>query len=125
MARGSAARAGSKQSDESEGPRVIAGGADTPGLDRVIHQPVRLAIVSSLAVNESLSFAELRSLLDLTDGNLSVHARKLEEEGYVDCSKGYEGRIPRTDYRLTERGRRALERYLGHMESLIRAVRTD
>jgi DNA-binding MarR family transcriptional regulator len=84
---------------------------------------VRLGIVSALAVHESLAFTELRALLQLTDGNLSVHARKLEEAGYVACRKSFEGRVPRTDYRLTAAGRRALERYLDHMEALIRATR--
>ena len=79
--------------------------------------------MSALAVNESLSFTDLRDLLDATDGNLSVHARKLEEAGYVACSKGFSGRVPRTEYRLTVPGRRALERYLDHMEALIRATR--
>jgi DNA-binding PadR family transcriptional regulator len=84
---------------------------------------MRLAIVSALAVNESLSFNELKRLLETTDGNLSVHARKLEEAGYVTCSKTFEGRVPRTEYRLSAAGRRALERYLEHMEALIRATR--
>ena len=92
-------------------------------LDRLIHERMRLAIVSALAVNESLSFNELKGLLETTDGNLSVHARKLEEAGYVDCTKTFEGRVPRTDYRLSAAGRRALERYLSHMEALIRATR--
>jgi DNA-binding HxlR family transcriptional regulator len=101
------------------------GGAspDPLELDRLIHERMRLAIVSALAVNESLSFNELKQLLDTTDGNLSVHARKLEEAGYVGCSKTFEGRVPRTEYRLTAAGRRALERYLAHMEALIRATR--
>jgi DNA-binding MarR family transcriptional regulator len=84
---------------------------------------MRLAIVSALAVNESLTFNELKRLLDTTDGNLSVHARKLEDAGYVQCSKSFEGRVPRTEYRLAPEGRRALERYLEHMEALIRATR--
>jgi DNA-binding PadR family transcriptional regulator len=84
---------------------------------------MRLAMVSALAVNESLSFNELKQLLDTTDGNLSVHARKLEEAGYVTCTKTFEGRVPRTEYRLSAAGRRALERYLEHMEALIRATR--
>jgi DNA-binding transcriptional ArsR family regulator len=92
-------------------------------LDRLIHERMRLAIVSALAVNESLSFNELKRLLETTDGNLSVHARKLEDAGYVDCTKTFEGRVPRTDYRLSDDGRRALERYLSHMEALIRATR--
>jgi DNA-binding transcriptional ArsR family regulator len=92
-------------------------------LDRVIHERMRLAIVSALAVNPSLSFNELKQLLDTTDGNLSVHARKLEEAGYLHCSKSFEGRTPRTEYELTGPGRQALERYLAHMEALIRATR--
>ena len=100
------------------------GAASAPlELDRLIHERMRLAIVSALAVNESLSFNELKRLLDTTDGNLSVHARKLEEAGYVTCSKTFEGRVPRTEYRLSAAGRRALERYLEHMEALIRATR--
>jgi DNA-binding transcriptional ArsR family regulator len=102
----------------------IRGGSAVPAdLDRVIHERVRLAIVSALAVNESLSFNALKTLLNLTDGNLSVHARKLEEAGYVHCLKFFEGRIPRTEFRLTAQGRKALERYLAHMEALIRATR--
>ena len=105
--------------------RSIAGGAETaaPELDRLIHERVRLAIVSALAVNESLAFNELKDMLSLTDGNLSVHARKLEEAGYVACTKSFEGRVPKTEYKLTAAGRSALERYLGHMESVIRAAR--
>jgi DNA-binding HxlR family transcriptional regulator len=101
------------------------GGAapDPLELDRLIHERMRLAIVSALAVNETLSFNELKRLLDTTDGNLSVHARKLEEAGYVTCTKTFEGRVPRTEYRLSAAGRRALERYLEHMEALIRATR--
>jgi DNA-binding transcriptional ArsR family regulator len=92
-------------------------------LDRVIHDRTRLAIMSTLAVNDSLSFTELRALTDTTDGNLSVHARKLEEAGYVRCDKSFAGRTPRTDFALTASGRRALEKYLDHMEALIRATR--
>ena len=99
-----------------EAPRVSI------ALDRLIHERMRLAIVSALAVNESLSFIELRDLIGATDGNLSVHARKLEEGGYVDCQKSFEGRVPRTDYRLTRHGRDALERDLAHMEGIIQAV---
>jgi DNA-binding MarR family transcriptional regulator len=94
-----------------------------PELDRLIHERVRLGIASALAVNESLSFQELKKLLNTSDGNLSVHARKLEDAGYVACSKSFDGRVPKTEYRLTAAGRRALERYLDHMESLIRAAR--
>jgi DNA-binding MarR family transcriptional regulator len=105
--------------------RAVVGGAEdgAPELDRLIHERVRLGIVSALAVNPSLSFNELKDMLGLTDGNLSVHARKLEEAGYVDCSKSFEGRMPRTEFRLTDEGRRALLAYLNHMESLIQAVR--
>ena len=92
-------------------------------LDRLIHERVRLAIVSALAVNESLTFNELKQLLNTTDGNLSVHARKLEEAQYVVCHKFFDGRVPKTEYRLTAAGRRALEGYLNHMESVIRATR--
>ena len=92
-------------------------------LDRLIHERLRLAIVSSLAVNESLTFNELKHLLGATDGNLSVHARKLEEGGYVECLKSFDGRVPRTEFRLTNAGRHALERYLTHMEGLIRSTR--
>ena len=103
---------------------VRGGGAAVPlELDRLIHERMRLAIVSALAVNKSLSFNELKHLLETTDGNLSVHARRLEEAGYVVCTKTFEGRVPRTDYRLSDAGRRALERYLSHMEGLIRATR--
>jgi len=97
--------------------------ATAPKLDRLIHERLRLGILSALSVNESLTFNELKRLLDSTDGNLSVHARKLEEAGYLTATKSFEGRIPRTDYRLTAIGRRALERYLDHMEALIHAMR--
>jgi DNA-binding transcriptional ArsR family regulator len=97
---------------------------DSPlALDRLIHERLRLGIVSALAVNEALTFVELKRLLKTTDGNLSVHARKLEEAGYVSCTKEFEGRTPRTEYRLTRAGRLALERYLEHMEALIKATR--
>lgn len=92
-------------------------------LDRLIHERVRLGIVSALAVNDALTFNELKTLLKTTDGNLSVHARRLEEAQYVTCNKSFSGRIPKTEYRLTATGRRALERYLDHMEALIRATR--
>ncbi len=102
---------------------VITGNATSPlALDRLIHERVRLAIVSSLAVHDMLSFNDLKALLDTTDGNLSVHARKLEEAHYITCTKGYDGRIPRTEYRLTATGSAALETYLAHMEALIRRV---
>lgn len=92
-------------------------------LDRFIHERMRLGIVSALAVNDHLSFNDLKKLLKTTDGNLSVHARKLEEAGYVSCEKYFEGRMPKTEYRLTPPGRRALERYLDHMEAIIQATR--
>ncbi len=92
-------------------------------LDRLIHERTRLGIVSALAANESVSFSDLKALLGTTDGNLSVHARKLEEAQYIACTKSFRNRVPRTEYRLTAAGRRALERYLNHMEALIRAAR--
>jgi len=106
--------------------RATPGGAQTAlsgEFDRLIHERIRLGIVSALAVNRSLTFNELKGLLKTTDGNLSVHARKLEEAGYVVCTKSFDGRLPRTEYRLAPAGRRALERYLQHMEALIRATR--
>ena len=99
------------------------GGLRAAELDRLIHERVRLGIVSALAVNDSLSFIQLKALLKTTDGNLSVHARRLEEAQYITCTKSFEGRIPKTEYRLTAAGRRALERYLDHMEALIHATR--
>jgi DNA-binding HxlR family transcriptional regulator len=97
--------------------------ATATDLDRLIHERMRLGIVSALAVNSSLSFNELKQLMKTTDGNLSVHARKLEDAGYIACTKTFEGRVPKTEYALTSVGRRALERYLDHMEALIRATR--
>ena len=93
------------------------------GLERTIHERIRLGMVSALAVNPSLTFPELKQLLDVTDGNLSIHARKLEEAGYIACEKGFDGRIPRTEYRITAEGRKALELYFDHMEALIEAAR--
>ena len=92
-------------------------------LDRLIHERLRLGIVSALAVNERLTFNELKQLLDTTDGNLSVHARKLEDAEYIACEKSFEGRLPRTEYRLTGVGRRALEKYVAHMEAIIKAMK--
>jgi DNA-binding MarR family transcriptional regulator len=94
-----------------------------PELDGLIHERMRLGIVSALAANESLTFGELKELLKTTDGNVSVHARKLEDANYISCAKSFVGRMPKTEYRLTEKGRRALENYLNHMEALIRAAR--
>ena len=124
-----------KAKESAKGPRSLqdarrassraaaSGPASAAELDRLIHERVRLAIVSALAVNESLTFNELKQLLNTTDGNLSVHARKLEEAQYVVCHKFFDGRVPKTEYRLTASGRRALEGYLNHMESVIRATR--
>ena len=105
---------------------AVAGRTGAPGtaeLDRLIHERMRLGIVSALAVNDTLSFNDLKKLMHTTDGNLSVHARKLEDAAYITCTKTFEGRVPRTEYRLTATGRRALERYLDHMEALIKATR--
>ena len=96
---------------------------EIPDFDRLIHEKTRLGIVSALAVNSSLSFNELKAVLKTTDGNVSVHARKLEEAGYLNCKKSFEGRMPRTEYALTAAGKRALEKYLNHMEALIRTAR--
>ncbi len=111
---------------ENKGFEVVSGEAiegAMPELDRLIHERIRLGIVSALAVNDSLTFSDLKALLDTTDGNLSVHARKLEEAEYITCVKSFQGRMPKTDFRLTASGRRSLDRYLNHMESLIRATR--
>jgi len=99
------------------------GAASSLGLDRLIHERVRLGILSALAVNTTLSFNDLKRLMKTTDGNLSVHARKLEDAQYVECAKSFDGRLPRTEYRLTAAGRKALEKYLDHMEALIQATR--
>ncbi len=125
---GSAARARREPSDalpRDEGTplKAVHGDAMTPmALDRLIHERVRLAIVSALAVHESLTFNALKALLETSDGNVSVHARKLEDAGYITCTKGFDGRIPRTEYQLAAAGRTALERYLSHMEALIKRV---
>jgi DNA-binding MarR family transcriptional regulator len=102
----------------------VAGAGEATKLDQLIHERARLAIVSALAANPTLSFPELRTLLGLTDGNLAVHARRLEEAGYVACEKGFAGRVPRTQYRLTAAGRKALDQYIDHMEALLDAART-
>jgi DNA-binding transcriptional ArsR family regulator len=108
---------------DAERPAKVKVQTTAAELDRLIHERVRLAIVSALAVRDSLTFNELKALLKTTDGNLSVHARKLEDADYVTCDKSFEGRVPKTEYRLTALGRRALERYLDHMEALIQATR--
>lgn len=106
-----------------KGPEAVLPGSGACTLDRIIHERLRLGIISALSVNPVLTFAELKTLLSTTDGNLSVHARKLEEAGYIACDKKFEGRLPRTEFRLTTKGRMALEAYLTHMESLIKATR--
>src|SRR3954452_7774974 len=109
--------------DGGEAPRAAYETEGALALDRLIHERMRLGIVSALAVNDSLTFNDLKQLMHTTDGNLSVHARKLEDAKYISCTKSFEGRVPRTEYKLTTAGRRALERYLDHMEALIRATR--
>ncbi len=126
MAKSNLAPRGPEGGDGHQPLHGVSGGEASLGpleLDRLIHERMRLAIVSALAVNESLSFNELKRLLETTDGNLSVHARKLEEAGYIDCTKSFEGRVPKTEYRLNSAGRQALEHYLEHMEALIRRTR--
>ena len=121
---GGAVRGVRKPASAAPGLVPVLGGGPVPSaLDKLIHDRVRLGIISALAVNDRVSFTDLRDLLALTDGNLSVHARKLEDAGYVQCQKGFDGRVPKSEFRLTAAGRRALERYLGHMEALIEATR--
>ena len=116
----------SKREDTTTGPRAekAARTSAAPHLDRLIHERLRLGIISALAANESLTFSDLKSLMNTTDGNLSVHARKLEEAGYIACTKYFDGRLPKTEYKLTAAGRTALQSYLNHMESLIRQMRS-
>jgi len=124
MAKSSTVR--QERAQREEGPSPVRSAASQPvsvPLDRLIHERIRLGIVSALAVNRALTFNELKALLKTTDGNLSVHARKLEEADYILCSKSFDGRLPKTEYRLAPAGRKALERYLDHMEALIRATR--
>jgi DNA-binding HxlR family transcriptional regulator len=128
MAKSSTARQERQQRSRDAGApleavRNPAREATPADLDRLIHERIRLGIVSALAVNRSLTFNELKALLKTSDGNLSVHARKLEEADYIACTKSFDGRLPKTEYRLAAAGRRALERYLNHMEALIRATR--
>lgn len=118
---GRAAAAGPPASANVPAPGKAVSGASS--LDRLIHERMRLAIVSALAGGGTMTFGDLKKVLKTTDGNLSVHGRKLEEAGYVTCMKGFDGRVPRTKYRLTATGRRALHKYLDHMESLIHAMR--
>lgn len=127
MARQSALKNSAQKKRDSATPGLQDVGARAkhlaPGLDRLIHERMRLGIVSALAANESLTFNDLKSLMNTTDGNLSVHARKLEDGGYIACTKSFEGRLPKTEYKLTVAGRRALESYLSHMETIIHQMR--
>ena len=127
MAKHSSAAARRGERTSSPGLKAVPGTREresvAPSLDKVIHERIRLGIVSALAVNERLTFNELKQLLQTTDGNVSVHARKLEDAGYLSCHKSFEGRVPKTEYRLTGAGKKALERYLSHMEALIQATR--
>jgi DNA-binding MarR family transcriptional regulator len=111
------------EKQEADAPRHKGEKRSTLELDRLIHERLRLGIVSALAVNDRLTFNDLKRLLQTTDGNLSVHARKLEDAQYIACEKSFDGRMPRTEYRLTTAGRRAFEKYLAHMEAIIKAVR--
>jgi DNA-binding transcriptional ArsR family regulator len=112
-----------RKSPEETSPRRQPVETKIPDFDRIIHEKTRLAIVSALAVNQSLTFNELKAILKTTDGNVSVHARKLEDANYLTCRKSFEGRMPRTEYSLTAAGKRAFERYLSHMEALIKTAR--
>ena len=123
MAKPAAQKASAQKSPDAKRPAQPAPQQRAVALDRVIHERMRLGIVSALAANDALSFNDLKRLLNTTDGNVSVHARKLEEAAYIDCTKSFQGRMPRTEYRLTQAGRRALEKYLNHMEALIQAMR--
>ena len=126
MARHAAAAARRGERTSSPGLKAVTAReyeSVAPSLDKVIHERIRLGIVSALAVNERLTFNELKQLLQTTDGNVSVHARKLEDAGYLSCHKSFEGRVPKTEYKLTAAGKKALERYLSHMEALIEATR--
>ena len=127
MAKQSALKHPAHKKHDPEGLRELRGSRarnPAPSLDRLIHERLRLGIVSALAANDSLTFSDLKSLMSITDGNLSVHARKLEDAGYITCTKYFEGRLPKTEYKLTAAGRRALENYLGHMETLIQQMRS-
>lgn len=117
MAKNSAARANPAPA------RIEEAAKETTSLDRIIHERMRLGIVSALAANDSLTFGDLKKLLHGSDGNISIHTRKLEDAGYITCTKSFQGRVPRTEYKLTDTGRDALTKYLNHMEALIRAMR--
>jgi DNA-binding MarR family transcriptional regulator len=127
VAKHSSAAARRGERTPSSGLKAVTGARENesvaPSLDKIIHERIRLGIVSALAVNERLTFNEHKQLLQTTDGNVSVHARKLEDAGYLSCHKSFEGRVPKTEYKLTAAGKKALERYLSHMEALIQATR--
>ena len=129
MARHAVLKHSTHKKRETSGAPVAAGAHTSRGkhpahsLDRLIHERMRLGIISALAANESLTFNDLKHLMHTTDGNLSVHARKLEDGGYIACTKSFEGRLPKTEYKLTAAGKRALENYVSHMETLIKQVR--
>ena len=119
------AKKGDEEAPKSQALRIEKAAEKVSGeVDKVIHERMRLGIISSLAANEKLSFSELKNILNTTDGNIGVHARKLEEAGYVDCRKSFKGRVPLTEYSITKKGREALDRYLNHMEALIKAMKT-
>jgi DNA-binding MarR family transcriptional regulator len=120
VAKGSAA----KKTQERAPAKAVQHPGRPANIDRLIHERMRLGIVSALAANDALTFNDLKKLLQTTDGNISVHARKLEDAGYITCEKSFEARMPRTEYRLTSSGRKALHKYLDHMEALIGAMRT-
>ena len=119
MAKAAAAR----KTSDAPAPRRAPVETSIPDFDRLIHEKTRLAIISALAVNPTLTFNEMKAILKTTDGNVSVHARKLEEAGYLACKKSFEGRIPKTEYSLTPSGKRAFEKYIGHMEALVKAAK--
>lgn len=127
MARRNLAITREDESEVTPKPQIVkvekAAGKVSGELDKVIHERMRLAIISALAANETMSFTDLKNLLNTTDGNISVHARKLEDAGYVECLKSFNGRVPLTEYKITSEGRGALSRYLNHMEALINAVK--
>ena len=126
MAKGNTAKKVEK-SEEMQKPQIVkvekAAEKVSGELDKIIHERMRLGIISALAANEMMSFTDLKNLLNTTDGNISVHARKLEDAGYVECLKSFNGRVPLTEYKITAEGRSALSRYLNHMEALIKAVK--
>lgn len=123
MARQSALKQKKRETSSAPADNGPTARSAATNLDRLIHERMRLGIVSALAANDSLTFNDLKNLMNTTDGNLSVHARKLEDGGYIACTKSFEGRLPKTEYKITASGRRALESYLNHMETLIHQAR--